>query len=109
MMARIVDVYDGDTFTALILVDGAPYRRRCRCIGYDAPEMKGPNAKKTEALAARDHLISIAPKGPFSLDYNGTDKYGRLLVTFHVGEEPLKDHMVRVGHGYFYDGGTKNQ
>lgn len=110
MLARKVSVYDGDTFTILMIAeDRNPYRRRCRCIGYDSPEMRGRDARKSEAIAARDHLESVIPSGVFSLTYTGLDKYGRLLVTFDVNGEPLKDHMIRLGHGYAYDGGTKTK
>ena len=105
--ARLADVYDGDTFTALIVVEGVAYRRRCRCIGYDAPEMRGKNADKPAAIAARDYLANLIPAGVFDLELCGTEKYGRLLVNIKVNEESLKDHMVRMGHGYYYDGGTK--
>lgn len=109
MPVRIVDVYDGDTFTALIVSDGVVYRRRCRCMGYDSPEMKGKNVDKTKAIAARDYLRDIAPKGVFTLNFNGTDKYGRLLVSFDVGDETITSHMIRLGHGIPYDGGTKKK
>ena len=105
-MVRVVDVYDGDTFTVL-MVHGwrGTYRRRCRCIGYDSPEMKGDN--KDAAQRAKKHLESVIPKTPFRLTFKGTDKYGRLLVTFPVAGEPLDVHMIRMGHGYAYDGGKK--
>ena len=107
MLVRCTDVYDGDTFTVLMRHDGRVVRRRCRCLGYDAPELRGPNANKDVALAARDHLASVMPKGVFSVQFDGTDKYGRLLVTFSVNGESLAEHMVRLGHGYAYDGGSK--
>ena len=106
-LVRCVDVYDGDTFTALIVVNKKPFRRRCRCVGYDSPEMKGPDADKPRAMDARDHLKQIIPSGIFRIEYTGTDKYGRLLVKFRVGNEWLSDHMIRLGHGYAYHGGTK--
>jgi endonuclease YncB( thermonuclease family) len=110
LLARKVSVYDGDTFTILFVAeDGKAYRRRCRCLGYDSPEMRGKDANKAKATEARDYLDSILPTGVFSLDYEGLDKYGRLLVTFDVGRESLSDHMVRMGHGYPYDGGTKRK
>ena len=108
ILARVVDVYDGDTFTILLVSEGIVYRRRCRCLGYDAPEMRGVNAEKDRAIAARDHLAKVLPKGVFSLDFSGTDKYGRLLVTCRVGrDERLDEHMIRHGHGYAYHGGRK--
>lgn len=105
MLVRCVDVYDGDTFTVLMRHNGDVVRRRCRCLGYDAPEMRGPD--KDLAIAARDHLASVIPKGVFKIQFEGTDKYGRLLVSFIVNGESLAQHMVRTGHGYPYDGGRK--
>ena len=106
--ARVVDIYDGDTFTALIVHEGSVYRRRCRCMGYDAPEMRGTHAAdKARAIAARDYLKTIVPRGVFALTFKGTDKYGRLLVTFDIRGEALRDHMIRMNHGYAYAGGTK--
>ena len=109
LLAKCVDIYDGDTFTALIVVDGRAYRRRCRCIGYDSPEMRGPHADKVKAQAARDELQSVIPNGIFLLTFEGTDKYGRLLVKFKVNrtDEWLADYMIRMGHGVAYDGGKK--
>ncbi len=108
-LAKCVDVYDGDTFTVLIVVEGVVFRRRCRCIGYDSPEMRGKDADKPRALAARDELERVIPEGAFLLHFKGTDKYGRLLVRFKVGGEWLADYMIRTGHGYSYSGGTKQQ
>lgn len=122
MLVRVESVYDGDTLTVLMVDNGIVYRRRCRCIGYDAPEMRGPHADKVAACAARDHLRSVLPDTVFPMTYNGFDKYGRLLVTCDIrdkgskgskgskgdeGVETLAAHMIRCGHGYAYDGGTK--
>lgn len=107
MIARVVDVYDGDTFTVAFVHNGSVFRRRCRCIGYDSPEMKGQHADKPKAIEAREYLRSILPKGSFVLQYDGFDKYGRLLVTFNICREVLSDHMIRMQHGYAYTGGTK--
>lgn len=110
LLARLASVYDGDTFTILIVgEDGRVYRRRCRCLGYDSPEMRGKRADKPRAVAAREHLRNVIPAGVFALRYHGFDKYGRLLVSFDVGSETLSEHMIRCGHGYAYDGGTKRR
>lgn len=52
-------VYDGDTFTVdLDLGLDVHWKHfRVRPIGYDAPEMKGPD--RLLALGARDHLIEL--------------------------------------------------
>ena len=107
MWAKVESVYDGDTFTALIVHDGSVCRRRCRCSGYDSPEMRGPNADKPRAEAAKKELETVLPASPFLMQYTGFDKYGRLLVSFDVGGKSLCQHMVDEGHGYLYDGGKK--
>lgn len=108
LLAKCVDVYDGDSFTALIVVEGRAFRRRCRCIGYDSPELRGPNADVPNAQAAKEELKRVMPNGIFMLTFEGTDKYGRLLVKFKVNNNVwLADHMIRLGHGYPYNGGKK--
>lgn len=102
---RVESVYDGDTFTVFMIQDGRTVRRRCRCIGYDSPEMKGDTKEK--AIEAREHLKKVLPAGVFLVEYNGFDKYGRLLVSFRVNGTTLADEMITMGHGYAYNGGTK--
>ncbi len=70
-LARCVDVYDGDTFTVLLLHDGRVVRRRCRCLGYDLPEMRGASANKPLAVAAREHLKGVIPVDVFRLHFDG--------------------------------------
>ena len=108
LLAKCVSIYDGDTFTALIVIERRALRRWCSCIGYNSPEIRGAHADRANAVAARDELQKVMPSGVFLLTFEGTDKYGRLLVKFRVGGgEWLADHMVRTGHGCRYDGGNK--
>ena len=101
--ARVVDVYDGDTFTILFEDhDGKIRRRRCRTMGYDAPEMRD-KTKKAEAIAARVRLRELLPSCVFLLRICGLDKYGRLLVKM----PRICKKMIEEGHGYEYYGGTK--
>jgi endonuclease YncB( thermonuclease family) len=105
--ARIVSVYDGDTFTIAFCSKGKIYRRNCRCKGYDSPEMRGDN--KEAAIAARDFLQNLLPKRIFRLKVCGLDKYGRLLVDVKINKLPLCDIMVLNNHGYYYNGGKKQE
>ena len=114
VLARKVSVYDGDTLTLVVQVNGRLFRRRCRCVGYDAPELKGQNAETEAARAARDYLVSLTPEGVFYVDCHGHDKYGRLLVEWEVqstsdptSRVPLREEMILRGHGYAYQGGRK--
>ena len=105
---RLTDVYDGDTFTAAFVdADGKIRRKRCRCFGYDAPEMKGDH--KEDALKARDRLRELLSARMFRTTVRGLDKYGRFLVDIKVRGEMLSDIMIREDHGYAYSGGTKQK
>lgn len=108
IVCRVADVYDGDTFTvALVDADGKVRRRRCRCGGYDAPEMKGPT--KEAAILAKTRLKTLLPENrPFRMETCGLDKYGRLLVWPRLTNgQCIADIMIAENHGYAYYGGTK--
>ena len=103
---RVVDVYDGDTFTVIFVdSDKKIRRRRCRCVGYDSPEMKGES--KDSAMLAKSRLKELLPKNPFLCETKGFDKYGRLLVDPKINNEYLSKIMIREKHGYEYFGGKK--
>lgn len=76
--AVVAHVHDGDT---LMLHDG----RRLRLLGIDTPELdpEAPARSEPLALAARDRLRQLAPKGTVLLLYRdqvGQDRHGRELV-----------------------------
>jgi len=119
-LAKVVDVYDGDTLRVTFRYGGRLVQYRARMAGYDSPEMKPPRSKpnrENEIAAARaakaalerrvrDRLVTVAC-GPF-------DKYGRILVTIYDsaaagGEngENINEWMVSSGHGVPYEGGSK--
>ena len=107
---RVVSVYDGDTFTAAMVGDNnVVMRKRCRCAGYDSPEMRTKNeSEKTRAVAARDFLKAYLPTHVFRVDIVGLDKYGRLLVRVSGPDgASLASVMIENGHGQPYDGGCR--
>lgn len=56
--ARVIDVYDGDTFNADASIGlGSTLKIRVRVYGINAPEMTGTT--KAKATASRDSLRSI--------------------------------------------------
>ena len=113
---RVSSVYDGDTFTVLYSDGGRLYRRRCRCKGYDSPELRSNNEHEKQcATLARDFLKSVLPNGVFRLKVCGNDKYGRWLVDVKIRKHlcdsgrQLQDIMIESGHAQAYDGGTKKK
>lgn len=99
--ARVVDVYDGDTFRAIfrLPVEGGPMvKMKCRVLNINAPEMKPrlttPDCQNVmqRACQARDRLCELVTgsRSGESIDQDNTmivslacgpfDKYGRLLV-----------------------------
>ena len=55
--AKVVDVYDGDTCTVIFNLSDNLVKFKCRCRGYDSPEMKPP-----KDLENRDQIIINANK-----------------------------------------------
>tara|TARA_B100000945_G_C20400263_1_gene606936 strand:+ start:122 stop:541 length:420 start_codon:yes stop_codon:yes gene_type:complete len=106
--AKVISVYDGDTFTIVMIHNRQIVRRRCRCIGYDSPEIKGSgDEEKKRAIDAKLFIEAYLPKKIFRLKTYGSDKYGRLLVDYKKRGKSLKDVMIENGHGYEYYGGKK--
>lgn len=111
-----VDIYDGDTFGFIFQWNGTQMKWRCRCIGYDSPEMKVPTSiqgakreeLKAKANAAKARLTELLSSGKVTIECGKFDKYGRILVDVYVnGIVHVNSVMMQEGHGYAYEGGTK--
>lgn len=133
VLAKVVEIYDGDTFKAIFHF---PFPKNnddndddkhnnivkmtCRVHGVDAPEMKPlktlPNRTEhiRKAHLARQRLCQLLTDSPQNLDDNkklihlhfkGTDKYGRCLVEC----ENVKTIMIAEGLCTAYDGGKKRK
>tara|TARA_Y200000002_G_scaffold353923_1_gene333780 strand:- start:849 stop:1316 length:468 start_codon:yes stop_codon:yes gene_type:complete len=118
-IAKPCNIYDGDTFSVIFDYKGDLIKYRCRCFGYDTPEMrpsrKKPNRdhEKKLALEAKNRIIELLEAHPSKLikiECLGFDKYGRILIKAYnnVNEKSINEIMVEEGHGRWYDGGTKN-
>jgi endonuclease YncB( thermonuclease family) len=120
---KIVDVYDGDTCTAIIRTNHGLQKHKIRMLGYDSPEMKPLKIAKNrdkEILAAKEakeKLISkISNNKDLSLNTKmikiecyDWDKYGRLLGVLKVKNLNVNQWMIDNNYGYPYDGGTKKK
>lgn len=134
--AKVVQCYDGDTFHAVVSLEGTLWKFACRVAGYDTPEMKPPKNKadrdveKARALKAKHALLTHVCSGIPTLETLMTnpemdacvakntrliqmqcmefDKYGRVLVDVVLPEGRVSNWMVEKGYGYAYAGGTKD-
>lgn len=112
--AKVVDVYDGDTCTIVFKWEGKYRKFKCRCYGYDSPEMKprlnveNRDEIKENAVKAKERLIKLTTD-IVRVECMDFDKYGRLLVKLYKNNNSLiNDIMINEGHGYVYNGGTKH-
>lgn len=121
--AKVVNVYDGDTFKACLYHNNKIIKINCRTFGYDSAEMKPRlNIKNRDehikkAKKAKQRLIELTTtkNSLVYLDCYHFDKYGRVLVVIHKSKDDYKracsrsinQIMIDEGHGIPYDGGTK--
>lgn len=110
-LGKVVNVYDGDTFTVAFDTLGLGFfLHNVRVLGIDAPEIKGKTPEeKAAAVAARDYLRGLIDGQIISLEITGEDKYGRLLgkVARHSDNLDISSAMLDSKHAVPYDGGTR--
>lgn len=113
--AKIVDVYDGDTVTALF--DPFPdsnysnfYKFKIRMNSYNSAEIKPPknieNREKIIELAhnSRNKLRELILNKEVKLVCHNFDKYGRILGDIYDGELHINQYMIDNGYGKPYNG-----
>lgn len=114
-IAKVVDVYDGDTCTIVFFLNKQVIKYKCRMLGYDSPEMKPLKSIDNrdeiiqKAKRAREYFIALVKESDFIVDVTmgKFDKYGRILVTMTNKMGNINELMIQNGHGVSYDGGTK--
>lgn len=105
---KVVQVYDGDTFTIATFLFGEFYRFSVRLYGIDTPEIKTKDAKmKSRAILARDALRQLIMNKIVELKNVEYEKYGRLMAHVYVDGINVNDWMIHRGHGVVYTGGKK--
>jgi endonuclease YncB( thermonuclease family) len=117
-IAKPCHIYDGDTFSIIFKYKDEYIKYRCRCMGYDCPEMKplksNPNRdnEKKLAIQSRNRLVELLSKHSSKLikvECLEFDKYGRILINVWnmVDIKSINQIMIDEGHGKAYNGGTK--
>lgn len=108
VIAYVVSVYDGDTFTADAHVWPGHYiNTGVRVLGVDTPEIKGKCPEEISlAQKARDYVNGLLTKAQVVELHNiQTDKYGgRVEADVYVDGENLAELITKSGLGRPYEG-----
>lgn len=131
-IARVVDIYDGDTCTCIFKLNNTYYKFNIRLNGIDTCEMKSKiNEVKDKALLARNRLFNLITKKKLDkldisrkdtkvllnkdvylvkLTIYGLEKYGRVLADIYDLDNTITSFssiLINEKLGYKYDGKTK--
>lgn len=121
--AKIVDVYDGDTFTAIFLYhDKTPFRINIRVFGIDAPEIKGKGVTPLErdaAVCVREYVSNILLDKIVPIQIKSWDKYGGRIVADVYMEKyrsknsrlskTISEHLLELQYCKAYTGKGKKE
>jgi len=122
VIAKIIDVYDGDSITVIFKLFGNYYKWKCRIMHIDTPEIKQKikprneeetikfEKEKKRAIIIRDIMRDKLLNKIVILHCFQFEKYGRLLVEFNIPETNIKIHNWLIENNYAkpYEGKTKN-
>tara|TARA_R100000664_G_scaffold12372_1_gene19880 strand:+ start:2517 stop:2930 length:414 start_codon:yes stop_codon:yes gene_type:complete len=111
ILARVVDVYDGDTFTAEARTWlGQVTTTKVRIAGIDTPEIRRPkcDSEKRKAIAAKEALRRLLGDSVYLRNIKRGKYAGRVIsqVISKGGIDIGKD-MIRTGHARPYSGGKR--
>jgi len=112
-LARIEDVYDGDTVKIIVLLSDTPVRFSLRILGIDTPEIKhGEGRLPQEHLAAvkvRDYMKSLFSSNIAKVRIKDWDKYGGRVLgeLFLPTGESVSDILISGGWARPYNGEKK--
>lgn len=109
-------VYDGDTITIVFNYKGIIFRKSCRLLGIDTPEIKTKNLKeKRDAICARNYLRDQVLNKYKYVKFHKMDKYGRPLIEiFHkkhylFNKSSINQKLVDNKMAIPYFGGKKEE
>ncbi len=101
--AKIIEVYDGDTVTAMVDLGFFHYQEmKFRLYGIDTPELRGE--EREQGLVVRDIVRAmILNKEVIINSYKDKqEKYGRYLANIIIDEIDLNLWLVQNGHAKEY-------
>ena len=109
--AIVVDVYDGDTCTAIIdLGMGVSIKKKIRLSGINAPEKRGVDEKtKEKAEKSKEYLEKRILNKKILIHSLKKGKFGRLIAKIWVyddegntTEESINEELLRKGLADIY-------
>ncbi|WP_218841818.1 thermonuclease family protein [Winogradskyella ursingii] len=101
--AKIIDVYDGDTVTAMVDLGFLHFQQmKLRLYGIDTPELRGPERER--GLEVRDILREmILDQDVIINSYKDKQgKYGRYLANIFLNGIDINEWLVDNGHAKPY-------
>jgi len=101
--AKVIDVYDGDTITAMVDLGFYHYQQmKFRLYGINTPEIRGED--RDRGIAVRDIVRAmILDKEVIINSYKDKqEKYGRYLANIIIGDLDLNQWLVQNGHAEEY-------
>ncbi len=110
--AKVIKVYDGDTFWIAGKHNGVVMKFKMRLFGCDCPELKTEKGKQV-----RDYVCNLIQDKIITVQilsnkiYNGkkiSEKYGRLLGFVWIDKINLTNHLIEKQFAVPYFGGTKS-
>lgn len=107
--ANIIDVYDGDSVTAIInLGFNISITMKLRLNGIDTPEIRTRNEReKAFGFLARSYLRDLILGKDVIVNTNKAGKYGRYLADIYLDGELINTKMIEKGFAKLYFGGKK--
>lgn len=110
--AKVVKLWDGDTFTVVLFVNDKPFKFRIRLDGIDTAEKTSDNPDEVEwAQKAIEKLNEfIGCDRLVYLKCKNFDKYGRVLAQIHdnpVDDTSVNEILLGLGLAYEYHGGKR--
>lgn len=95
----VVRVSDGDTITVNKIINGKVNNDniRVRLLHIDAPE-----SDQSYGEQSAEFLKKLVYNKEVSIDYEKTDRYGRILGIVYVDGVNVNEEMVRTGNAWWY-------
>lgn len=98
--AKIIKVYDGDTFTFEVdLGFSIKVKERLRLARIDTPELRGD--EREEGLKVRDYVRKLILNKTVTINVMKKGKYGRYITeVIYMGNghpNNLSDHLIAIG------------
>jgi len=108
--AKVLDVYDGDTFTLLIDIGFKIYlNEKCRLMGLNCPEVATRDLnEKAFGFEVRDYVKELILDKEITIRTYKEGKFGRYLIDLYLEDgTKLNDLLIEKKYAKPYNGGRR--